>query len=155
VKESSGRDFVLADQLEQIIRKGLGPRQWEFIRLAQVWQKVVGERAAAHTMPAWIKKDTLWGYVDSTSWMQELAFMKPEILEKVNVHFRSVRLVDIRWLRKPVAKFSPPESREPLPDSIVDPEQEDAFRDLTQVVGESGCREALFNLWQVFQRKMH
>jgi len=154
VKESGRRDFELAKQLELVIRKGLGRRQWEFILLAQAWEDVVGRRAAVHCMPAWIKKDVLWGYVDSSSWMQELTFMKPDILQKVCQHVRSVCLTDIRWIQNPVEQRSLKNPEESVPDRVVAPEEEDAFRNLTEVVDEPGCRKALFHLWQTFQRKM-
>jgi len=154
VKRTVRQDFMLAGQLEQVIGSRLGSRQWEFIRLAQVWKDVVGERAAAHTMPAWIKKNVLWGYVDSSSWMQELTFMKPEILQRVNPHLRSVTIADIRWLRQPLADIASPELEYLQPDRVLDPEQEEAFRDMTQIIGDPGCRQALFHLWRTFQKKM-
>ena len=144
---------MLGGQLEQVIGSNLGRRQWEFILLARAWKEVVGERAAAHTMPAWIKKDVLWGYVDSSSWMQELSFMKPQILEKVNGHLRSVVIRDIRWLRQPQEAGSAPEPVL-MPDRELEPEREEAFRRMTEIVEDPGCRQALFHLWRIFQKKM-
>jgi len=145
---------MLAEQLEQVIGSRLGRRQLEFIRLAQLWKDVVGERAAAHTMPAWIKKDVLWGYVDSSSWMQELAFMKPEIMEQVNQHFRSVTISDIRWLRQPLEEFSIPSQQFFQPNRAIDPDKEEEFQSMTRIIADSGCQQALFHLWRTFQKKM-
>ncbi len=145
---------MLAGQLEQVIGSRLGRRQLEFIRLAQVWKDVVGERTAAHTMPAWIKKDVLWGYVDSSSWMQELTFMKPEILQQVNQHLRSVTIMDIRWLRQPLEDAAYPSREFFQPNRDIDPEQEEEFRGMTGIIDDPGCRQALFHLWRTFQKKM-
>lgn len=153
MKSRTSDDFVLAGQLEQVIGSNLGRRHWEFILLARAWKEVVGERAAAHTMPAWIKKDVLWGYVDSSSWMQELSFMKPLLLEKVNEHIRSVVIEDIRWMRQPQETDSVPGPL-PMPDRELVPEQEESFRQMTGIVEDTGCRQALFHLWRTFQKKM-
>ncbi len=154
VKRTAKQDFMLAGQLEQVIANRIGRRQLEFIRLAQVWKEVVGKRAAAHTMPAWIKKDVLWGYVDSSSWMQELAFMKPKILQQVNQHLRSVIIVDIRWLRKPLVGVSSSEEQYFQPNRDIDPEREEEFRSMTGIIADPGCQQALFHLWRTFQKKM-
>jgi len=145
---------MLAGQLEQVIGSRLGRRQLEFIRLAQLWKDVVGERAAAHTMPAWIKKDVLWGYVDSSSWMQELAFMKPEIMQQVNQHFRSVTISDIRWLRQPLEESSIPSQQFFQPNRAIDPDREEEFQSMTRIIADPGCQQALFHLWRTFQKKM-
>ncbi len=154
MKRTFKGDFMLAGQLEQVIGSRLGRRQLEFIRLARVWKDVVGERAVAHTMPAWIKKDVLWGYVDSSSWMQELTFMKPQILEQVNQHLRSVTITDIRWLRQPLENAPSPEQQYSQPNRAVDPEREEEFQSMTRIIADPGCQQALFHLWQTFQKKM-
>lgn len=154
VKRSAGQDFMLAEQLEQVIGGQLGRRQWEFILLTRAWKDVVGERAAAHTLPAWIKKDILWGYVDGSSWMQELTFMKPQLLKQVNGHLRSVVITDIRWLQKPQKIISTAEQEFLLSERVVDSKREEEFEDMTKIIDDPGCQQALFHLWQTFQKKM-
>ncbi len=154
MKRSVKQGVLLAEQLEQVIGSRLGSRQWEFIRLAQAWKEVVGEPAAAHTMPAWIKKDVLWGYVDSSSWMQELAFMQPQILEQVKRHLRSVPISDIRWLRQPLEEASAPSPQYFQPNRDIDPGREEEFQSMTRIIADPGCQQALFDLWRTFQKKM-
>ena len=154
MKKTCKGDFMLAGQLEQVIGSRLGHRQLEFVRLARVWKDVVGERVVAHTMPAWIKRDVLWGYVDSSSWMQELTFMKPQILEQVNQHFSSVTISDIRWLRHPLENASSLEQQYSQPNRDVDPEREEEFRNMTGIIADPGCRQALFHFWRTSQKKM-
>lgn len=55
-------------------------------RLREAWSGIVGVRIAAHTRPDQIRFNKLYLSVDSTAWMQELAFFKPALLEKVNRH---------------------------------------------------------------------
>ena len=145
---------MLAEQLEEVIGRQLGRRQWEFILLTRAWKDVVGERAAAHTLPAWIKKDILWGYVDGSSWMQELTFMKPQMLKQVNGHLRSVVIADIRWVQQPRENISTSVQELHLPERVVDSKREEDFKHMTKIIGDPGCQQALFHLWQTFQKKM-
>jgi len=145
---------MLAAQLEQLIDSHLGRRPLEFILLTRAWKDVVGERAAAHTLPAWIRKDVLWVYVDGSAWMQELTFMKPKIQEQVNEKLRSVTITDIRWLQQPLKDESMSNEEFPQPERVLDPKQEKEFSDMTKIIDDSGCQQALFNLWQTFQKKM-
>ncbi|MBI3610768.1 MAG: DUF721 domain-containing protein [Nitrospirae bacterium] len=53
-------------------------------RLRERWAEVVGEQLAAHAQPDRIHFRKLYLSVDSPAWMQELVFLKPMLLEKVN-----------------------------------------------------------------------
>lgn len=154
MKRNVDHDFMLAAQLEQVIGNHIGKRQWEFILLARAWGDVVGERAAAHTLPAWIKKDVLFAYVDGSSWMQELTFMKPQILQQLKSHVRSVVIKDIKWLQQPLETAPLPAQELPPAKREVNPQNEKEFRHMTQIIGDPGCQQALFHLWRSFQEKM-
>lgn len=145
---------MFATQLEQLIGSHLGRRPLEFILLTRAWKDIVGERVASHTLPAWIRNDVLWVYVDGSAWMQELTFMKPKIQELVNEKLRSVTIVDIRWLQQPLEDKSTSIEKFPQPERVLDPQQEEKFSDMTKIIDDSGCQQALFNLWQTFQKKM-
>lgn len=53
-------------------------------RLREEWAGIVGEPIAAHAWPDQIRFHKLYLNVDSPAWMQELAFLKPTLLGKVN-----------------------------------------------------------------------
>jgi hypothetical protein len=53
-------------------------------KLQNVWLQAVGPRIAAQTYPDSIKKTILFVKVANTAWMQQLHFMKQDILEKFN-----------------------------------------------------------------------
>jgi len=145
---------LLGENLEQVIAGRLGRRQWEFYLLTQAWKSLVGERAAAHILPAWIRKDTLWVYVDGSGWMQEMTFMRPQLLCRVNDFLPSVVLADIRWLQQPLATKSDPLRKAPLPDREIDQEKEENFLQMTRIIGDKKCGQALFQLWCNFQKKI-
>lgn len=51
-----------------------------------IWGQVVGKNISAHTKPGWINHGILWVLVDDSIWHQELEFLKPQIVEKLNQH---------------------------------------------------------------------
>jgi len=53
-------------------------------RCLALWEEIVGEPIASATQADSIKEGTLFVSVKSSSWTQELTFLKPEILRKLN-----------------------------------------------------------------------
>lgn len=60
-------------------------------RLREHWAEVVGDQIASHAQPDQIRFRKLYLAVDSPAWMQELAFLKPTLMEKVNAALRRFR----------------------------------------------------------------
>jgi predicted nucleic acid-binding Zn ribbon protein len=56
----------------------------EINRVAQMWEKIVGEIIAENTRPAALKEKTLLVHVNSSPWLHHLHFLKEEIVRKVN-----------------------------------------------------------------------
>lgn len=53
-------------------------------RLQKDWHTIVGHSVALHSQPGQIRFNKLYLSVDSPGWMQELSFLKPALLKKVN-----------------------------------------------------------------------
>jgi len=53
-------------------------------RLRRRWSEVVGEPIAAHTRPQQIRFKKLYVTVEHSAWLQQLTFLKPALLEKIN-----------------------------------------------------------------------
>ena len=53
-------------------------------RLREQWAEIVGQPIADHTRPDQIRYRKLYLFVDSPAWMQEMLFLKPVLLEKIN-----------------------------------------------------------------------
>jgi len=53
-------------------------------RLREHWAEIVGTQIAGHAQPDKIRFRKLYLSVDSPAWMQELAFLRRTLLEKVN-----------------------------------------------------------------------
>lgn len=72
------------DILHKALKKHHIPLKTVDRRLQNVWFQAVGPRIAAQTYPDSIKKTILFVKVANASWMQQLHFMKQDILEKFN-----------------------------------------------------------------------
>ena len=64
-------------------RLGLESKLFE-ARLRRHWPEIVGEPIATHTRPHQIRFKKLHVYVHNSVWLQQLTFLKPVLLEKVN-----------------------------------------------------------------------
>jgi len=72
------------DILHKVLKKNHIPLKMEDRRLRTVWFQAVGPRIATHTRPDCIRKSVLFVKVANSVWMQQLHFMKQDILEKFN-----------------------------------------------------------------------
>jgi predicted nucleic acid-binding Zn ribbon protein len=64
-------------------RLGLESKLFE-ARLRRQWPDIVGKPIAAHTRPDQIRFKKLYVLVHNSVWLQQLTFLKPVLLEKVN-----------------------------------------------------------------------
>lgn len=70
--------------LEGLARRlGLESKLLEF-RLRRQWSDIVGEQIAAHTRPEQIRFKKLLIHVRHSVWLQQLTFLKPALLQKIN-----------------------------------------------------------------------
>lgn len=64
-------------------------------RIWLVWEKAVGERIASHASPATFREGVLTLNVDSAPWMQQLNFLKREMIVKVNEELEEALVQDL------------------------------------------------------------
>lgn len=69
------------------------------------WKEIVGESVALQTQPRSIRNKILFIDVSHSTWMQQLQFLKPTLLEKVNAFIGEPFFQDIRFK---LGKISPP-----------------------------------------------
>jgi predicted nucleic acid-binding Zn ribbon protein len=74
----------LGDILQSTLKKRHIPLQIDDRRLRDAWVQAVGPRIAAQTQPDAIKRSVLFVKVANSAWMQQLHFLKQEILSKYN-----------------------------------------------------------------------
>jgi hypothetical protein len=76
----------LGDVLQNILKDRNILLTSEKQRLQAIWSKAVGAQIAAQTSPDRQKKGTLYVRVFSPVWMQQLHFLKGEIIDNINRH---------------------------------------------------------------------
>jgi len=74
----------LSATIEKLLAsRGLGSKLKEY-RVFGQWRRAVGDVIAGHAQPTMVRGKKLTVTVDSSAWMQQLALLKPEIMEKLN-----------------------------------------------------------------------
>jgi hypothetical protein len=142
------KNIILADLMPQVIRTRIGKRYWDFYLLSSAWHEVVGEHIAARARPAWIKKDTLWLYVNAPVWSQEIQLIKPELLGNIRQYFPDAGVEDIRCLQES-AKVSKKPSLSGVPEPAPDIEaKKEQILKLTQTLPDTRAGGALYAFWK-------
>src|SRR4030043_2399383 len=70
----------------------------------RAWEEIVGEAVAGQTQPRAIRNKILFIDVSHSTWMQQLQFLKPTLLEKINAFLGEPHIQDIRFK---LGKISP------------------------------------------------
>jgi len=65
------------------------------LRLQQHWREIVGEPIASHTWPAQLRAKKLYLIVPNSVWLQQLTFLKPTLLAKLNAEAGTELVTDI------------------------------------------------------------
>lgn len=63
--------------------------------MQQEWPHIVGSGLASHTRPDSIKFRKLFLLAENSAWLQQLVFLKPMILEKLNAFAEDIQITDI------------------------------------------------------------
>jgi hypothetical protein len=77
-------------------RLGLQSHLFE-LRLQQQWRDIIGEPIGAHTWPAQVRFKKLYLIVRNSVWLQQLIFLKPTLLAKLNERAGSEMFKDIAF----------------------------------------------------------
>ena len=89
------RPAAVADLLSAILRGTPAEKRLKEGRIWVVWESAVGSRIASHAVPAAFRDGTLTLSVDSAPWMQQLSFLKRELIAKVNGELGEEMVKDI------------------------------------------------------------
>jgi hypothetical protein len=77
-------------------RLGLQSHLFE-LRLQQQWRDIIGEPVGSHTWPAQVRFKKLYLIVRNSVWLQQLVFLKPTLLAKLNERAGSEVVTDIAF----------------------------------------------------------
>lgn len=79
------RSFVhIGNVIRDVLKNHRLKTDASLARVWDIWEEAVGKVIAANTRPAAFKGNLLIVYATSSSWLQQLRFLKPEIIQKLN-----------------------------------------------------------------------
>jgi len=105
----------------EILQKALKKRKLhlrvEDHHLSDAWQKAVGSIISTHTRVHNLRGDTLFVKVSTSTWMQQLQFMKQEIIDKVNAVLENETIQNIYFSIGTIDPFATKQPQETKHDS--------------------------------------
>ncbi|MEA2061330.1 MAG: DUF721 domain-containing protein [Thermodesulfobacteriota bacterium] len=69
----------------------------EMIRIWKLWDEAVGDTIARNAKPGAFKKDILLVHVSSSVWMQQLRFLKQDLISRINFALGQELVREIRF----------------------------------------------------------
>ncbi len=131
--------------LNSILRKTEGAPHQEQYRIWDIWNEVVGPHIAKRARPETVRKGVLIINVISSVWMQELGFMKGEILERIQQRLGFSVINDIRFRLGQTSQGKDIEELAELPE--LDREEQEKIEQQTAPIKDQEIRESLQNLF--------
>lgn len=115
--------------------------------IAADWRAVCGDAVARHCAPADLRDGVLSIVVDSPVWMQQLSFLKAELLDRLRPH----GIEDIRFTRGKLPGSSDTSRRKSAARRrAVKPEDAEFIEKCGNAVEDDGLRSKLAELMRVF-----
>jgi predicted nucleic acid-binding Zn ribbon protein len=102
------RPAAVSDLLGAVLRGTPAEKRLEEGRIWLVWEQAVGSRIASHAVPSAFREGTLTLTVDSAPWMQQLTYLKQELIAKVNAELPGEMVKDIYMKAGRVKAPAPP-----------------------------------------------
>jgi predicted nucleic acid-binding Zn ribbon protein len=140
------RPATVAELLTEIFQdKPTGMRLKEG-KIWLVWEKSVGEQIAARARPAGFRDGTLTVIVDNAPWMQQLTYLKKQIIARLNESIGEEMVKDI-YLKAgsratPVSQAPP----QPMPCRTLSPQEQQQIQDSTSDVPDPELRLLISSL---------
>jgi len=98
-RPQKSRPVAVAEALEGYLKRAGLARRVGQAQVIPDWPGLVGPQIAAVTSPESITPDgVLFVRVATSSWMNELQLMTPDIMARINAGRGSGRIATIRWL---------------------------------------------------------
>jgi hypothetical protein len=108
------------------------------------WNEIVGESVANQTQPRSIRNRILFIEVSHSTWMQQLQFLKPTLLEKINTFLGEPLIQDIRFKLGKVSSTIPTPPKTPsLKDQKLDKATLNRIESLLQEIDDKEVRKNL------------
>jgi predicted nucleic acid-binding Zn ribbon protein len=89
---------AIASVLSRVLRQLGLEGDLEAWRAVDDWPQVVGPRVSRHTRAVGFRDGTLRVEVEGSAWMQELGYLKRDLIARINQHLGSERVRDVRFI---------------------------------------------------------
>ena len=138
----------LGDVLQRTLKRREVFVPFEDRKLLEIWRQSVGPQIATRTHPENIRRGTLFVKVATSVWMQQLQYMKKEIIEKMNRLHGGETVQNIRFVIGEIPSRPAGEKRDerPGPDldarSLTDDDKKEIASSLS-VVGDAELRDIM------------
>jgi hypothetical protein len=111
------------------------------------WNEIVGESVGVQTQPRSIRNRILFIEVSHSTWMQQLQFLKPTLLEKVNSFLGEPLIQDIRFKLGKISPAIPAPLKTPsLKDEKLDKAILNRIENLLQEIDDKEVRKNLYEV---------
>jgi hypothetical protein len=108
------------------------------------WNEIVGESVAGHSQPRSIRNQILFIDVAHPTWMQQLQFLKPTLLDQVNAFLGEPLIQDIRFKLGKVSPTLPaPPKTLSMEDENLDQDTLNRIESLLQGIDDEEVRKSL------------
>ena len=97
-KKKATRDFEsIGSVIAKVLDRRHSPTDMELTRVWELWEKIVGRAVAQNAQPSAFKGKLLLVDVVSSAWLQQLRFIKADIIIRVNEAFGKDIVDDIKF----------------------------------------------------------
>ena len=100
--KESGRFVKVGDIIQDVLRSQRKHGDAKMIQVWDIWPSAVGEHIGANTNPAAFKGKLLIVNVADSAWLQQLWFLKKEIIGKVNESLGEDLVEEIKFKIGPI-----------------------------------------------------
>ena len=140
------RPAVVSDLLSALLRGTPAEQRLKEGRIWMVWEDAVGSGIAAHAQPAAFRNGVLTLHVDSGPWLQQLNFLKKDLIRKVNDELEEEMVKELQLKAGKVKSPSPPPPSEPVQRRKLSEDERHWIADQTETLRDPDLRAALENL---------
>lgn len=112
------------------------------------WKEIVGDPVSLHSRPHAIRNRVLFVEVSHSTWMQQLQFLKPNLLKKINDYLREPLIEDIRFKigKIPLTVTQPP-NKEEAKEEKLSRQTMDRIERLLQNIADAEVRKGFRELF--------
>jgi predicted nucleic acid-binding Zn ribbon protein len=140
------RPAVVSDLLRALLRGTPAEKRIKEGEIWLVWEDAVGSRIASHAQPAAFRDGTLTLTVDSAPWMQQLSFLKHEIVAKVNDQLGEGMVKDLYMKAGKIRSALPAEAPKPPKRRALTDEERDWIAEESAAVSDPDLQEVFASL---------